>query len=909
MTLSDGARVGPYQVIALVGAGGMGEVYRARDTALNRDIALKVLPASLAGEPARLTLFRREAQVLASLNHPNIAHIHGIEQSGPVLALVMEFVEGPTLADRLAAGRMPLAEVLSIARQIAEALESAHERGVVHRDLKPANIKVRPDGTIKVLDFGIAKALELPLIGEADPLSSPAFMATLTLPGALLGTAAFMSPEQARGKVVDRRTDIWAFGAVVYEMVTGARLFGGDGLSETLAAVLTRPVDWTKLPPDTPLAVRRLLARCLDRDLKMRLRDIGEARIEITRIAASASGPVVADAPFDVPPSPGTRGRAAWLVAAAATAALITTLVLWAPWVPPPRESAVRFAFQAPAGLPLQLRSLNATLAISPDGTHIAYEANTPEPNLVIRAIGSLEATPIAGVVGARQPFFSPDGKWVAFFDGASELRKVPVSGGPAVTVCTFTLPRGGTWAADGTIYMSSMAMGGGLYAVPENGGEPTRLTTPDLTVGEQSHLYPSVMPGGGVLFTISRADVSGHQIAVFDPSTGRTKTLIRGGSAATYVAASATSGALVYAAGGALRAIRFDERRLETLGDSVPLTESVTMEPTGGSQYALSATGTLVVLPGGQTTREVQRSLVWVDRQGREVPITAAPLRSYHAVKLSPDGTRLALDLRDQAQDVWIWDLRRERLERFTVGQGMNFFPMWSSDGRTIIFGGLQGGLVQNLFSQPANGPGAPRRLTTSTSSQSPTSVSPDGTRVVFRDVNALTGEDVAMLSLTDGTVTPLFNSPFVERNAAISPDGSLVAFEWSESGRPQIYVAPFPDVTSGRWQVTDATTGNGMKPVWSRDGRELFFVGAGALHSVPVQTAPNFVAGKPQRLFPIRDFPVNGGRYYDVSPDGQRFIVIKDPPATTTDDVNQPQLVVTVHWIDDVKIKLGIR
>jgi eukaryotic-like serine/threonine-protein kinase len=320
-----------------------------------------------------------------------------------------------------------------------------------------------------------------------------------------------------------------------------------------------------------------------------------------------------------------------------------------------------------------------------------------------------------------------------------------------------------------------------------------------------------------------------------------------------------ATSGALVSAVGGALRAIRFDEQRLETLGDSVPLTESVAMEYTGASHYALSATGTLVAVPGGQTTREVQRSLVWVDRQGREAPITAAPLRSYYAVKLSPDGTRLALDLRDQAQDVWTWDLRRERLERFTVGQGMNVFPMWTSDRRTIILGGQQGGLVQNLFSQPANGPGAPRRLTTSTSSQSPTSVSPDGTRVVFPDVNALTGEDVAMLSLTDGTVTPLFNSPFVERNAAISPDGSLVVFEWSESGRPQIYVAPFPDVTSGRWQVTDATTGNGMKPVWSRDGRELFFVGAGALHSVPIQTTPHFAAGKPQRLFAIRSASVD--------------------------------------------------
>lgn len=908
MPLTAGTRIGPYQVICLVGSGGMGEVYRARDTTLNRDVALKVLPETLAGDQDRLKLFRREAQVLASLNHTNIAHIHGFQDSGGVHALVMELVEGPTLADRLATGPIPVTEVMAIARQIAEALEAAHEQNVVHRDLKPANIKVRDDGTVKILDFGIAKALESPFQTAEDPLNSPAFMTTLTLPGALLGTAAYMSPEQARGKVVDRRTDIWSFGALVYEMVTGVRLFGGDGISETLSAVLTRPVDWSVLPPDTPVALRRLLARCLDRDLKTRLRDIGEARIEIARMATAAVTPVVGAFAWDADAvhARSRPKRLPWIIAGASVTAFMGALLLWAPWRPAVTPQPVRFAVVPPAALPLSLQNVDPGVAISPDGTLIAYMADTSEANLVVRPIGQLDADSVPGVSTASAPFFSPDGKWIGFFAGKAELRKVPLSGGPDVPLGRFAGARGGSWGPNGTIYISGPAIGAGLFAVPQAGGNPAMITKPDLSVGELGHQYPFALPGGeGVLFTITDEDVAKNQIAVLDLKTGQTKRLFRGGSAATYV----EPGVLVYAASGALRAVRFDLKRLTTIGDSVPLGETVSMMSTGASQYGLSANGTLVDLPGDQTTRNVARTLVWVDRQGREAPIAGVPVRSYNAVKISPDGSRLALDLRDQAQDIWTWDLKRAKLERFTVGPGLNAFPVWTPDGRRIVFGGLQGGLVQNLFWQPTDGSGPPTRLTTSSGSQSASTISPDGTKVLMREVNAETGADIVMLSLATGKSEPLLQTHYGEAQPVISPDGRMVAYEWTETGRSQIYVATFPDVTAGRWQVTDASIGSGKKPVWSRDGRELFFVSDGALYALPVRTSPTFSSDTPAQLFKIRDLPgLGGGSFYDVSPDGRRFMVIKDAPLADNDPA-RPKLIVVVNWIEQVKAKLGIK
>ncbi len=512
-------------------------------------------------------------------------------------------------------------------------------------------------------------------------------------------------------------------------------------------------------------------------------------------------------------------------------------------------------------------------------------------------------------MIGAHQPFFSPDGKWVAYFAN-SEIRKIPVSGGPPVTICTFALPRGGAWGPGGTIYVGSLAIGGGIYAVSDRGGEPKLISTPDLTRSELANLFPSVLPGGhALLLTITDEDVAKNQIAVLDLRSGSLTRLLRGGSSATYVGlsggASSGTGAIVYAASGELRAIQFDTDRLETIGTSVPLHETVTMESTGAAQYALSANGTLVTLPGGQATRSFRRSLVWIDRQGRESPIPA-PVRSYTAVKLSPDGTRAALDLRDEAQDIWIWDLKREQLERFTVGQGLNAFPIWTPDGRTIIFGGLQGGLVQNLFSQPVDRPGAPKRLTTSTGSQSASTISPDGTRVLFREVTSETGEDIMMLDLRDGKVTPLFQTPYVERTPVISPDGRMVAFAWSETGRSQIYVAPFPDVASRRWQISDASTGSGAKPLWAPNGRELFYVSGGALYAVPVETTPTFTFGKAVRLFSIRDFTSGGGRYYDITPDGARFIVIKDL-TSPADEAGRPKVIVTVNWISALKRTFG--
>ncbi|HQX80099.1 MAG TPA: protein kinase, partial [Vicinamibacterales bacterium] len=522
-----GKTIGPYHVVALLGEGGMGQVYRARDAKLNRDVALKVLPALLADDPDRLARFQREAQVLGALNHPNIAHIHGFEDSADTHAIVMELVEGPTLAEMIRSseagssdpanspglktrppfGGIPLADALPIARQIAEALEAAHELGIIHRDLKPANIKVRDDGVVKVLDFGLAKALDSRTSGPQDPSNSPTLTARATQIGTILGTAAYMAPEQAKGRSVDRRADIWAFGVVLYEMLTAQRCFKGEDVSDTLAAVLRQDVDWAALPADTPPRLKRLLERCLDRDVKQRLRDIGEARVEIAKIEAGAPDTsVVSVASAAAAPVPARSAAVPWAIAAVTTISLVTALVMWAPWKAAPPAQAMHLSIVPPAALAYASATFERSLAISPDGTRVVY-VSAPDGKLVVRAIDSIEAEPIPGITGARQPFFSYDGKWIGFSQGATELKKVSITGGPAVTICKLTAPpRGATWGADDTIVFATAGTTIGLLSVPSGGGqEPKELTKPGAGLGD--HLFPTLLPGGrAVLFTIVSA-------------------------------------------------------------------------------------------------------------------------------------------------------------------------------------------------------------------------------------------------------------------------------------------------------------------------------------------------------------------------------------------------------------------
>ena len=924
MVLSPGARLGPYEILAGIGAGGMGEVYRARDAKLGRDVALKILPELLATDPDRLARFKREAQVLASLNHPNIAQIHGLEDSSPTHALVLELVEGPTLAELLQAQGpgpgacgLPLSDALPIARQIAEALEAAHEQGVIHRDLKPANVKVRDDGTVKVLDFGLAKALDPAATSTANAANSPTLTARATQIGVILGTAAYMSPEQARGRTVDRRADIWAFGAVLYEMLTGRRAFAGEDVSITLAAVLKDDVHWHALPAGLPASIGRLLKRCLEKDPKRRLQAIGEARVQIEDLLSGAAPePAAAPATPALPASHAPVGRhRLWLTALAALAAggLITAAVAWAMmhWTPAAPPQTMRFVIVPAAGQAIAPSISDRQIAISPDGTRLAYISGAGGAGggeLIVRAIDRIDAEPLRGISGARAPFFSTDGQWIAFFQ--SGLKKVSVTGGPPVSICPISgAPRGGSWGPDDTIVFATSAAGG-LQRVAVGGGTPKAITKPDVTHGEFNHLFPSVLPGGrAVLFTISAGPSSESQVAILDLETGQQKTLIRGGSHAEFIepinSAQGSPGYLVYAVAGTLRAVRFDPKRYEVLGEPVPVVDQVAMVSAGTAEYSVSRAGALVYLPGGSLGTG-GRSLVWKNRQGREEPINA-PIRSYYNLRLSPDGTRLALDIRDQENDVWIWDLARRTPTRLTLDSNLDGHPVWTPDSRRVIFSSARAGVL-NLYRQSADGTGTVERLSTSPTAQYPTAVV-SGDNGLLVSETSTGGTDISLLPMGGKSSTTRVFQPasFTRRNAEVSPDGRWLAYESLESAQPQIYVQPFPNVNGGRWTIS---TAGGTKPVWSPIGRELFYIdGTNFLTAVPYETTPTFRPGNPTKLFEARNVSgVSAGRFYDVSRDGQRFVLIKeavDQPSKPA----QANIVVVLNWVEELKTKLGVK
>ena len=677
MPLSDGTRLGSYEILSALGAGGMGEVYRARDTRLDRDVAIKILPEAFAADAERVARFQREAKVLASLNHPHIAAIYGLEDADGVKALVMELVEGETLEEKLRHGGLPVDEALSIARQIAEALEAAHERGIIHRDLKPANIKVRPDGTVKVLDFGLAKAFDPTGSSSPSATMSPTISMHATQAGVLLGTAAYMPPEQAKGHAVDKRADLWSFGCVLFEMLAGRRPFEGATISDVLAKIIERDPDWNALPAKTPRSIRTLLRRCLEKDPRRRLDSAAVARLEIEE--ASTTPTTDGSSRSDVSRGAGWPLRA--LVPVAVLAAAVGAVTTWTVTRPAPAPPlpVSRFAITLPPAQPLAFSINDRDVAISADGTRLAYTAGD-QAQLMVRALDQLDAVPLAGIANARAPFLSPDGRWIGFFDRLDEgvttgpvvqrgaLRKVSTSGGPPIAICPLTgASRGASWGPDDSIVFATSDPSTGLLRVPASGGEPEVLTKPDTASGEQDHYFPSVLPGGrGVLFTITAGGVADRQVAVLDLKTGQRRTLIRSGSQAEYV----ETGHLIYTDGGTLWAVRFDLATLDVLGDPVPLIEQVLT--LGAADFTISRRGTLVYVPvgGGKS-----RSLVWVTRQGAEEPI-AAPPRAYASARLSPDGKRVALQIRDQSGEIWTWDFAREKLTRLTFGPSGNFDP-----------------------------------------------------------------------------------------------------------------------------------------------------------------------------------------------------------------------------------------
>ena len=899
MTLSPGTKLGPYEVTTQIGAGGMGEVYRARDVKLQRDVAIKVLPAAFAQDAERLARFEREARTLASLNHPNIAQIHGLEDADGVKALVMELVEGPTLADRVAQGALSIDDALPVAMQIAEALEAAHEQGIIHRDLKPANIKVRPDGTVKVLDFGLAKAMEplgamSPGMSQAPTITTPA----MTQQGVILGTAAYMSPEQARGKTVNTRADVWAFGCVLFEMLAGKRAFGGDDISDTLANVLKTEPDWSKLPAAVPARVRQAIRACLQKDPKQRIGDVQSVRLALEGLFETgvSQGVMVAQ--------PAWR-QALPLALASLVTAVIVGVGVWSllPSAEPPLVN--RFDYLLPEGRQFGLTGW-LVIGVSPDGRRFVYNMTD---GLYVRTMGDLEARLIPGTEGVANPFFSPDGETVGYWQ-AGELKRIAISGGAPTVVCAALIPYGASWGPDNTIFFGQAE---GIMRVSANGGTP-ELVIP-ATEGEQMD-GPQLLPDReSVLFSVTTAAGQDRwdqaQIVVQSLATGERTVVWQGGSDARYL----PTGHLVYALEDALFAVAFDADRLEVSGGPVSVVEGITRATTGtqntaAANYGVSDQGTLVHLErgsvgfvGGPTTTAL-RTLVWVDREGREEPLAAAP-RPYSYPRLSPDGTQVAVDVRDTESEIWVWNIARETLTRLTFDPGFDRFPLWSPDGRRIAFSSQRDGSRGNVFRQAADGTGQAERLTDQRDSNSqvfPTSFSPDGTRLlVHGDTDGSQNDDISIVSLeAEGGVSPLLQTTFGERNAEVSPDGQWLAYESDESGQLEIYVRPFPDIDAGRWQVS---TRGGTQPLWARDGRELFYRTGAAVMVVSIQTGSAFVYGSPATVFEEPYLVGLGGRAYDIAPDGRRFLMLKEGAVGDSQDAPPNRFIIVENWFEELR------
>ncbi len=922
MPLSLGTKLGVYEVTAKIGAGGMGEVYRAHDTSLDRDVAIKVLPDAFANDPERLARFEREAKVLASLNHPNIAAIYGLEKSGETPALVLELVEGPTLAEligqapaargtseaeeRAARGggapravknaAIPLEEALPIARQIAEALEAAHEQGIIHRDLKPANVKVKADGTVKVLDFGLAKALQSDL-SDLDAANSPTMTMTAaaTKLGVIMGTAAYMSPEQAKGRQVDKRADIWAFGVVLYEMLTGRQAFGGTDISETLAAVLRQEMDWTELPADTPHSIRRLLRRCLERDHRRRLPEIGTARLEIDEADAPSEARAATAAP--APSSqPALWQRPAVVLAMVLGAIVVTGLAVWTSVRPSPGPPT-RFAIPLPPDgrFPVNGRWIDW----SADGRTLVFVAEADGGGMAYRRpLDQLVATPIPGTEGTNQIFQSPDGEWLGFSSGGTGLQKVSLTGGPPVTLCEECLVRGASWGADDRIVFAQGERG--LWRIPAAGGEPEQLAT----AGPDEQYYrPYVLPDGrAVLFQIWRDSMDTSEVAVLSLESGETRTLV-GGTTPRY----APTGHLLFGRTQSVWAAPFDPVRLELTGTPVPVLENVYVNAaSGAAQYTFTSDGSLGYIPPEGVGSSLS-SLVWVDRDGNEEALTAPP-RRYVYPRVSPDGTRVALDVRDEENDIWIWDLARETLTRLTFAAAGDRDPVWTSDGQRVAFSSGRG-QGTNIYWRAADGTGTVEALVEDTSFQWPFAASPDGRHLVFGERSIDSGIDLHVLTLDDERrVDPLIVTEFNERNGEISPDSRWLAYESDASGRPEVYVQPFPDVESGRWQVS---TRGGTRPLRSPDGRELFYVSEAGLMQVAVETSAGFVPGTPALIvdgpYRLRPGGRNTGRTYDIAPDGQRFLMTKSGDGANV-DAAPAEIVIVENWFEELKARVPI-
>jgi serine/threonine-protein kinase len=866
----------------------MGEVYRARDTKLARDVAIKTVAGHVFADPESLARFRREAQLLAALNHPNIATIYAIEEAGGTLFLVLELVDGETLDQLVARGPLTLERALEISGQIIAALDAAHEHGIVHRDLKPSNIALTSNGVVKVLDFGLARREDRSTVSSTNIADSPTITAAspihvATGVGVLLGTAAYMSPEQARGQGADRRSDIWAFGCILYEMLTGIRLFGAQTVTDSLAAVLTREPDWQRLPP----RARRLLRQCLERDPKRRLRDIGDAALLLDE------------------PVPETRKKQPlpWIATGATVAALVAAVILL--WPAQIDRQLVRLAIDLDGSPPEYALS---PAAISPDGARLVYLTpdDTGQALLATRRFDEQAPTLLTGTGGADQPFFSPNADWIGFF-AFGQLLKVPARGGTPIAIAKVTNGRGASWGDEGNI-VAALTNSGGLSVIPGDGGMPRSLTT--LSPGEPTHRWPQVLPGSkAVIFTANAPTLNSYEDATIDVvsiDTSERKTLWRGGYFGRYVPTRGARGHLVFIRGGAMFAVPFDPVGLHIDGTPVRIMDDVAADPgSGAGHFDFSRTGTFIYERGAGT---VPWTVSWLDGDGKTTPLLAKSAL-YYSPRVSPDGQRLAFGIDSgKGQEIYVYDSQRDVQVRLTYTGQPSADPVWAPDGKHLAFRTY--GDNRGLWWTRTDGTGQPVQLLDRNAGDSgPTSFSPDGRHFVYSSGGAAGDSDLWTITLDTSDVDhpkagppePFFHSAGSETRPAFSPDGRWVAYESNESGQREIYVRTFVSDGSraGKWQVS---SGGGTQPVWSRRGRELFFVTGDRLMVTEYQNVGGtFIASKPRVWATLPRIGNTGFSRYDVTPDGRRVVLLTR--AQPEAGGRAPQMHLLLNFFDEIR------
>jgi Tol biopolymer transport system component len=873
VALSPGTRLGAYQIVAAIGAGGMGEVYRAHDSTLDRDVAIKVLPEAFAADAERLARFEREARVLASLNHPNIATIHGLERSGAIAFLIMELAAGDTLAARIKRSPLPVDEAIAVATQIAAALEAAHEKGIVHRDLKPANVVVSPDGKVKVLDFGLAKALSHD--GPAIDVSlSPTMAHAGTMAGVVLGTAAYMSPEQARGKSVDKRADIWAFGCVLFEMVTGRQAFAGETLTDIIAAVVKNEPDWTALPADTPRGVLSVLKRCLKKDPAQRLRDIADAQFALVE---EHEEPRASEAVASAP------ARARWSVvlpwALTAALTLLAGSLLVRTWRPADGASSLpvtRLELSPPTGVEFYNGDAQ-DVALAPDGRRIAFVGvHGGVRQVYVRHLDQFDAVPIRGTEGAFSCFFSPTSDAIGFISTNRALKKVTLADGLVATLIAsdadYTV--GSAWGPDDRITFIREAT---FWQIPASGGAPTQLTTLDRASGELAHAYPAVVGRTAILFTAITANRKARIEAV-SLATGKRHVVVESGTLPMY----APSGHLIFFRDEALLVVPFDAGSLTVTGPPIRIIDILGMGTGGAPLVAISESGVFAYATNATTAN----TLVWVSRQGAEEKIDNTR-RLYFSPRLASDDRRIVVQA---SGDLWIQDTQRATFTRLTSQTFGNSFPVWTPDGKRVVFRTISG-----LHWADVEGTDGSHAIPGTSMSDFPSSIAPDGDTLLINRQAPNTQQDVYSISIRSGQVVkPLVATAAFEGGAQFSPDGHWMAYVSDESGQMQVYVRPYPALDR-RWPVS---TEGGTSPMWNANGRELFYRNGNKMMAVEVTRLPELTLSAPRLLF---ERPYAYGQTitlanYSVRSDGQRFLMVKE-------DADSGRLNVVLNWFEELK------